>query len=129
MTRMHSSKMRTTRSSSRQLCVCGGGSASVHAGIHPPGVGLETPPLGVGLETPHPPPNPSSSSLGVGLETCKACLDTPPPPETFKVCWDTTPKHNLRKLRLRAVIILFILSLICSYSYSVIAVPHNFYYI
>ena len=25
----------------------------VHAGIHPPGVGLKTPP-GVGLETPHP---------------------------------------------------------------------------
>ena len=36
----------------------GGGSASVHAGIHPPGVGLETPrcgpgdPPGVDLETP-----------------------------------------------------------------------------
>ena len=49
-----------------------GGSASVHAGIYPPGVGLETPlarplnfPLGVGLETP--------------LETCKACWDTTPP--------------------------------------------------
>ena len=38
--RMHSSRMGTARSSSRQP----GGSASVHADIHPPGVGLETPP-------------------------------------------------------------------------------------
>ena len=35
---MHSSRMRTAHSSSRQ-----GQSASVHAGIDPPGVGLETP--------------------------------------------------------------------------------------
>ena len=48
---MHSSRMRTARSSSRQP----GGSASVHAGIHPPGVGPEPPP-GVGLETPWPDP-------------------------------------------------------------------------
>ena len=33
------------------VCWGGGCSASVHAGIHPMGVGLETP-LGVGLETP-----------------------------------------------------------------------------
>ena len=52
---MHSSRMRTARSSSRLLG--GGGSASVHVGI-PPGVGLETPlvwawrPPCVGLETP-----------------------------------------------------------------------------
>ena len=39
--------MHTACSSSHQV----GGSASVHAEIHPPGVGLETP-LGVGLETP-----------------------------------------------------------------------------
>ena len=44
-TRMHSSRMRTARSSSQVF-------SSVHAGIHPLGVGLETP-LGVGLET-HP---------------------------------------------------------------------------
>ena len=44
---MHSSRMRYARSSSHQV----EGSASVHAGIHPPGVGLEIPP-GVGLETP-----------------------------------------------------------------------------
>ena len=44
---MHSSRMRTSRSSSHLL---EGGSDSVHAGI-PPGVGLETPPV-VSLETP-----------------------------------------------------------------------------
>ena len=49
--------MRATRSSSRLL---GGGSASVHSGIHPSGCGPGDPPLarplnfppGVGLETP-----------------------------------------------------------------------------
>ena len=43
---MHSSRMRTDRSSSRLLGVGGEEvSASVHAGIHtPPGLGLETPP-------------------------------------------------------------------------------------
>ena len=50
-TRMHSSRMRTARSSSQVF-------SSVHAGIHPLGVGLETP-LGVGLEIPP----------GVSLET------------------------------------------------------------
>ena len=111
---MHSSRMCTARSSSHQP----GGSASVHAGIHPPGcwpgdppqvwawrppqgVGLETPP-DVGLETPpqvwawgHTPPRcgpgdtlgvaletplarPLKLPLGVSLETCKACWDTPP---------------------------------------------------
>ena len=45
---MHSSGMRTVRSSTRLL---GGGSASVHAGIHPMGLGLDTP-LGLGLDTP-----------------------------------------------------------------------------
>ena len=83
--------MRTVRGSSRSRR----GSASVHAGIHPPGVGLETS-LGVGLETPSgcgpgdPPwPDPSTSLLSVGLETpphCKACWDT-----TCNACWDTTP--------------------------------------
>ena len=58
----------------------------MHAGIHPPGYGPGDPPrcgpgdlLGVGLETP-PRPDPSTSPLGVGLETCKACWDTPPRP-------------------------------------------------
>ena len=60
---MHSSRMRTTRSSSHQL----GGSASVHAGIHTPlGVGLEAP-LVVGLETS--PGCGPGDPLGVGLET------------------------------------------------------------
>ena len=122
--------MRTACSSSRR----GGGSASVHAGIHPLGVGLESPlgcgpadpspcmgletpqarplkfpfwcgpadpprvwacrpPPCMGLETPQarplkfllgcgpgaPWPDPSTSPLGVGLETCKACWDTTPP--------------------------------------------------
>ena len=44
---MHSSRMRTARTSSHR----GRGSASVHAGIHPQGVGLEIP-QGVGLEIP-----------------------------------------------------------------------------
>ena len=73
-----------------------GGSASVHAGIHTPGCGPgDHHPLGVGLETPRcgsgprwvwawrppsPQPDPSTSALGVGLETCKACWDTPPRP-------------------------------------------------
>ena len=76
-TRMHSSRMRTARGSSRPYrglrglpqCMlgythpptprCGPGNLSLDVGLEiPPGVGLETP-LGVGLETP----------LGVGLET------------------------------------------------------------
>ena len=60
LTRMHSSRMRTVRSSSRLL----EGSVLMHAGIHPPApVWASRPPcppvrpinlpLGVGLETPH----------------------------------------------------------------------------
>ena len=91
ITRMHSSRMCTARSSSRLL----GGLPQCMLG-YPPGVGLETP-LCVGLETPGcgpgdpprpdpstspcvwawnpPPPWPDSSTshLGVGLENCKAC--------------------------------------------------------
>ena len=33
--------------------------------------------------------DPSTSPLGVGLETCKACWDTTPQ-EICKACWDTT---------------------------------------
>ena len=65
---MHSSRMRTARSSSHQPGGWGG-SASVHAGIHPPQCGPGDPPW----------PDPSSSPLGVGLETCTACWDTHPP--------------------------------------------------
>ena len=50
---------------------------------------------------PTPRPDPSTSPLCVGLETCKACWDTPleetckacwdtPLEETCKACWDTT---------------------------------------
>ena len=93
LTRMHSSRMRTARSSSRLL----GEGCLPHCMLgytHPPGVGLETPPWcgpgdtlpGVGLETPW--PDPSTSPLGVGLETPLARplnlplgvgLETPPP--------------------------------------------------
>ena len=125
---MHSSRMRTARSSS---CLLVGGSVSMHAGIHtlpwvwawrpPPGVGLERlPPVwawrlpqarplnfppGCGPGETSPPPvwtwrlpqarplnfppwvwawrpprqDPSTSPLSVGLETYKACWDTPPP--------------------------------------------------
>ena len=75
--------MRTARGSS---CPWGGGLPQCMLGYTtPPGVGLETPP-GVGLETP-PWPNPSTSNLGVGLET---------PQETCcKGCWDTTLPGDL----------------------------------
>ena len=82
--RMHSSRMRTVRSSSRLLG--GGMSASVHAGIHthtwpgpghPPGLGLEAPlarpsnlPLGIAWRPPQPDPL-TSPGYGPG--------DLPPP--------------------------------------------------
>ena len=78
-TRMHSSRMRTARSSSRLLwgclpqCMLG----------YPPECGPGDP-LGVGLRPPR--PGPSTSPLGVGLEICKACWDT-----TCNACWDTIP--------------------------------------
>ena len=83
--RMHSSRMRVARSSSRLL---GGVSASVHVGMSiTPGEGLETPlPLGVGLKTPQcgpeDPPGrgpPECGPPGVGLETPQARpLNFPP---------------------------------------------------
>ena len=104
---MHSSRMCTTRSSSRW----GEGSLpQCMLGYTPPGCGPGDPPwpdpstspMGVGLEParhtgiPSPPrcgpgdppgcepgdpqPDPSTSPLGVDLETCKACWDTTPPP-------------------------------------------------
>ena len=110
---MHSSRMRTTHSSS-----CWGVWLSMlgytpwvwvwrpplpgRGPGDPPGVGLESP-TGVGLETPHPqarllnlplecgpgaPPWPdhSASHLGVGLETCKACWDITP--------WRSAARHT-----------------------------------
>ena len=86
--------MYTTHSSS---CLLGGLPQCMLG--YPPGVGLETLPVwawrpssgcgpgdlpGVGLETP-PRPDPSTSPLGVGLETCKAYWDTTPlPPGDLK---------------------------------------------
>ena len=93
-TRMHSSRMRTARSSSCQgvcLSACWNTAPPVWSwrtpwpdpSISPLGVAQARPlnfPPGVGLETPPHQPDPSSSPLGVGLERCKACLDTPPTP-------------------------------------------------
>ena len=66
LTRMHSSMMRTARSSSHQLggvCLSACWDTPPRCGPRdPPGVGLDSLPLGVGLETP----------LGVGLETPQA---------------------------------------------------------
>ena len=98
-TRMHSSTMRTTHSSTSQVCV---GSASVRSGIQPLGCGPGDPPrcrpgdptqmwacryprpdpsTSPWVWALRPPqPDPSTSPLGVGLETCMTCLDTPPSP-------------------------------------------------
>ena len=101
-------RMRTAHSSSH-----GGDLHQCMLGYTPLGVGLETPPgCGPGDPPRHGPgdphrPDPSSSPLdvdlktpqirplnfplGMGLETCKACLDTTPPLETCcKACLDTT---------------------------------------
>ena len=81
-TRMHSSRMRTARISS---CLRGM-SASVHAGIHPLGVGLETSCQGVGLETPP----------GVGLETPQVWTWRPPQarPLNFPRVWARRPLQS-----------------------------------
>ena len=60
LTRMHSGRIHTIRSSSCMLGV----SASVHAGIH---TLIWTPRLGLGLETP--PARPPNLPLDMGLET------------------------------------------------------------
>ena len=92
--------------------MCWGVYASVHAGIHPLGVGLGDP-LGVGLETPlqarplnfpprckpgDPPPG-QTPQLPPGCGTGdppQGQTPQPPPPqgvglETCQACWDTTP--------------------------------------
>ena len=92
-TRMHSSRMRTDRSSSRQgglpQCmlgythtpVCGPGKPPPP----PPGVGLETPNLARPLNFP-PWVWAWKPSRHAGIPP------PPPPPETYcKSCWDTTP--------------------------------------
>ena len=116
---MHSSRMRTTRSSSR------------HGGLHSPQradppLKQASPGAGTLLEqalpwSRHPPDQahspgcgpgdplarPLNFLLGVGLETCKACWDT-----TCNACWDTSlpPVDRLRKLRLRVVIKVILIS-------------------
>ena len=77
---------------------CGPGDCPRYGPGDPPGCGPGDPP-GCGPGDPlrcgpgdppvwawRPPrPDPSTSPLGVGLETCKACWDT-----TCNACWDTT---------------------------------------
>ena len=73
---MHSSRMRTTRSSS---CLRGGGVCHSAYWDTPPGVGLEAL-SGVGLETqPQPQARPLNFPLGVGLETPAAQTPQLPP--------------------------------------------------
>ena len=69
------------------VAVCWVVSASMHAGI-PPWVWAQVwawKHSQCGLGDPLR-PDPSTSPLGVGLETCKACWDT-----TCNACWDTPP--------------------------------------
>ena len=105
---MHSSRMRTARSSSRLLA--GGGSASVHARIptRSPWVWPWRPPLGVGMETPRcRPGDPSrldslTSPLRVGLETPLGMgLENPTPmpdPSTSPRVWVWRPPSQPRPL-------------------------------
>ena len=79
-TRMHSSSMRTARSSSRR----GGGSASVHAGIHPRRCGSGEPlrwgpgdPTGCGPG--NPPARPLNLPPGCGPGNLQGMLGYPPP--------------------------------------------------
>ena len=103
-------KKRTARSSSRLL----GMSASVHAGIPPPGcVPGDSPPPQCGAgdppgQTPQLPPpplwalnHPRPNPLGVGLETCNACWDTTTP--RVNRITDTCKNITFPQLRLRAV--------------------------
>ena len=116
-TRMHSSRMHTTLSSSHQLggvylSSCWDTPPPPVWAWRPPWVWAWRPPLGcgditpgVGLETPQ--PDPSTSPLGVGLETpletckacwditCKACWDTPSPPPTPHPCGQTGTCKNI----------------------------------
>ena len=75
-TRMHSSRMRTDRSSSRL-----GVYLSACWDTHPSGCGPGDTPPAIPLNFP----------LGVGLETCKACWDTTPQESCCNACWDTPP--------------------------------------
>ena len=111
-TRMHSSRMRTARSSSRRggdvclsacwdtpLWVWLGDSPQVWAwrpptlqcgpGDPPWGRPLNFPP-GCGPGDPPPQARPLNFPTGCGLETCKACWDTNPLETCCKACWDTT---------------------------------------
>ena len=100
--------MRTARSSSRLLGERGRCLPQCMLGYTHPGCGPGYPPC----QTPQIPPNwvwawrlpwpdPSTSPLGVGLETCKACWDTTPPDRNS---WHTLLKNiTLPPTSLRAV--------------------------
>ena len=82
-TRMHSSRMRTVRCSSRH----GGGVCTPPGAGTPPKQTLPREKAPTWPDPPQLPPwvwawtrSPSTSPLGMGLETCKACWDTTPPP-------------------------------------------------
>ena len=68
---MHSSRMRTAAA----VGVCWGVSASVYAGIHPLGLGLDTL-LGCGPGPPGQTP-PQTSPIGLGLDTPTSRPDPP----------------------------------------------------
>ena len=117
-TRMHSSRMRTTRSSSCCgvcLSACWDTAPWVWA-WRPPWVFAWRPPRPDPSTSPwvwawRPPwPDPSTSLLGVGLETCKACWDTTPqrpaarhagipPPSPVNRIRDTCKNITLPQLR------------------------------
>ena len=87
--------MRTARSSSRQ----GGGSASAHAGIDPPGVGLQTPqpdplnfPLGCGPGDP-----PGQIPLNFPLECGPVDPPWPDPPQLPPWVWAWKPARHAGK--------------------------------
>ena len=84
---MHSSRMRTARSSSCLLeGVCLSACWDAHNTQPPPGCGPEDPParplnLPPGCGPGDPPPDPSTSPLGVGLETPQVWAWRPPQPD------------------------------------------------
>ena len=109
-TRMYSSRMRTTCSSSHHRGAPSPARAGTPLEQAPPpgqiplnfslgwGPGPDPPQLLPWVWPWSPPParSPWTSPLGVGLETCKACWYTTPLETCCKACWDTTypPQQN-----------------------------------
>ena len=118
-TRMHSSGMRTARLLTICVCVCmegclpRGREVSDWGGVCPEGVSAWGVPCGLShhafdvtcMLPPHqlrPRNSVAAYILLVGHVTCKACWDTHTPTPVDR---QTAVKHNLHKLRLRAVMI------------------------